>query len=162
MLLKLLLPAHPRIVGGGWVGRWHVKEGDWVDYGDDLFDLTVREGLGMRLASAVGMANHVRELIQAQEALADLSDGEVMAGKDNPADFQVKGRVNWFVRVSASDGGRLRRLCAGPGERREVGDVLALLTTEADEPVEEAGPAVARASVFRTVVTLTPLWGDGA
>jgi hypothetical protein len=162
MLLKLVLPAHPRILRGGWIGKWHVTEDEWVNYGDDLFDLTVDEGLSMRPASAAGLENYVRSLIRAQETVGSLTDEQVMAERDKAEDYYAKGRVNWFLRVSSSDMGRLRRLSARCGERREVGDVLAVFTTEADEPIEQTGQAIAQAAVFRTVVTPTPLWQEEA
>jgi multidrug efflux pump subunit AcrA (membrane-fusion protein) len=137
---------------------WHVKEGERVNYGDDLLDLRVDEGLSMRLASARGLENHVRALIQAQEALANLKDDDVVAEKENPEDHYDKGRVNWFLRISASDSGKVLRLYARPGEKRQVGDLLALFTTEADEPIEGAEATGPLASVFRTVLTPIPLW----
>jgi hypothetical protein len=140
-----------------------VAEGDWVNYGDELFDLRVEEGLGIPSpAPGRESESYVQHLVHLQESLASLTDEDVMAARENPEDHHRKGRVNWFLRVTASDTGRLRRRLAGPGEEREFGDVLALLTTEEGEPAEPTDLAVRQASVFRTVVTPMPLWHEEA
>lgn len=41
MRLRLLMPSVDRLLRGGSIVRWHKSEGEWVDYGDDLFDLHV-------------------------------------------------------------------------------------------------------------------------
>jgi pyruvate/2-oxoglutarate dehydrogenase complex dihydrolipoamide acyltransferase (E2) component len=106
MVLKLLMPYVDRTVRGGAVRAWHKREGDRVEYGDDLFDL----------------AAAIRGLI--------------------------------VVRVTASDQGYLRRICVPEGARRDENALLALLTTEPDEPLSEIERDGAGASAFRVVVNL--------
>ena len=46
MLMKLLLPREgdlASVIHAGRIVKWHKKEGEWVNYGDDLFDFWVEE-----------------------------------------------------------------------------------------------------------------------
>ena len=43
MLIRLEIPhIEPNILGGAII-RWHKQEGDWIGFGDDLFDLRIGE-----------------------------------------------------------------------------------------------------------------------
>jgi pyruvate dehydrogenase E2 component (dihydrolipoamide acetyltransferase) len=106
MVLRLLMPYVDRTVRGGAVRTWHKREGDRVEYGDDLFDL----------------AAAIRGLI--------------------------------VVRVTASDQGYLRRIYAEEGAQRDENELLALLTTEPDEPLDDAERARGGTSAFRVVVNV--------
>lgn len=55
------------------------------------------------------------------------------------------------IRFTASDAGRLRVLLAAEGAACRVGDVVALLSTEDEEPVDETAEALQAASEFRVV-----------
>jgi multidrug efflux pump subunit AcrA (membrane-fusion protein) len=152
MLLKLLMPAHHRIVEGGVIVKWHKAEGDWVNYGDDLLDLRVQEGLVSRLDDEGWSENQVRALIRAQRDLGHVTDQDLMAGGQASAESCRKVAVDFLVRVSASDVGKLGQLCAREGDRLRTGELLAVLTTEEGEPCPGAGPDLEGASAFRTVV----------
>lgn len=43
MLFKLVIPQTNRQIQGGSIIKWHKAEGEWVDFGDDLFDYRVDE-----------------------------------------------------------------------------------------------------------------------
>jgi len=43
MVIKLVIPQTNRQIKGGSITRWHKAEGDWVNFGDDLFDYSVDE-----------------------------------------------------------------------------------------------------------------------
>jgi pyruvate/2-oxoglutarate dehydrogenase complex dihydrolipoamide acyltransferase (E2) component len=104
--MRLVVPYVDRLIKGGAVAAWHKREGDRVDYGDDLVDL----------------------------------------------EASVRGVT--LVRVTASDSGVVRRISASEGTERQEGELLALLSTEPDEPVDEAPAAVAASSVFRVVANI--------
>lgn len=131
MLLRLVIPRFDRSVQRGSVAKWHKAEGEWVSYGDDLLDLKVEEIKIMKRSSAAAAVLHDQHL---------------------PQDTYSSGQLDWLVRVTSSDVGVLRRIDAAEGSRWEIGDRLAVLTTDADEPIDRSARAGAEVSNFRVVV----------
>src|SRR5262249_45853260 len=76
----------------------------------------------------------------------------------------IKVASDSFVRVTSSDRGYLRRICAAEGESREVGGLLAVLTTTPDEPIEhgpdKAGPPDDGGGLLAGPAALKSLLGD--
>jgi hypothetical protein len=125
MWLRLVVPPFDRAARRGSVTRWLKAVGERVRYGEDLVDITVEE---IALTARSGSARSV-------------------LGAATPDVPVTQGGMDWPLRVTASDEGVLRRIEVGAGGHFEIGDALALLSTEADEPIE-AAPA----TQFRVVV----------
>jgi hypothetical protein len=160
MLLKLLLPTHQWIADGAIVAQWHKTPGEIVNYGDDILDVRIEEGIITRAVLSGWSENEVRALIRAQMSSGDVQDHDLMLEKSEPMEV-AKVPVNALLRISSSDRGTLRRIHAREGECHATGACLALFTTEAGEPIEETERASLPASVFRVVVTpLVPFQDD--
>ncbi len=131
MLLKLVMPYFDRSAEKGSVTRWHKSEGDWVQYGDSLLDMRIET---VRFLKRAGTPRSIlSENLRPEETYS--SDG-----------------WSWLMRVTSSDVGVLRRIHAREGSSWEIGGLLAVLTTEESEPIDESGPAWVEASHFRVVV----------
>jgi pyruvate/2-oxoglutarate dehydrogenase complex dihydrolipoamide acyltransferase (E2) component len=124
MQLRLEFPSLPTPVSGALVARWHVSEGDRVEFGDDLVDLTITE----------------IEHLSRPRRRGNLRRAE--------SDRRVGRRVQFDVRLTASEPGVLRHVTAAPETAVAVGDVLAILSTDPHEPVDRAS---AGAAAFRVV-----------
>jgi hypothetical protein len=155
MLLKLLLPYHDRGILGGVIVKWHKAEGEWINYGDDLFDLKVEElrGLkhqagGERLVQTLTSPQVARRLMRVKDLM--------MEDAEPPEQAYGMGAGQFYMRITASDAGALRRVRAREGEYRKVGDLLALLTTEEQEPVPEGDQGLDGVSTFRAVTNFLP------
>jgi hypothetical protein len=155
MLLKLLLPSHQWMVEGAAIAKWHKSPGEFVNYGDDLLDVRIEEGIVTQAVLSGWSENQVRALIRAQMANAEVQDHDLMLERGNPLEV-AKVRVNALLRISSSDQGTLRRLCAQEGEHHGAGACLALLTTEETESMEDAEAALSQASVFRVMIDPLP------
>ena len=156
MLLKLLMPFHSRAFQEGRILKWHKSEGDPIDYGDDLFDLEVEELRHMRTWQS---GKKQVERLTSPEALARLLRAEEMlrqqVGPPEAAYEMIEAHC--VMRVTSSDTGILRRVCAKEGERRRVGDLLALVATEDEDLPPGEDQALAECPAFRVVATfLTP------
>jgi multidrug efflux pump subunit AcrA (membrane-fusion protein) len=150
MLLKLLLPPYNRMVTGGSILQWHKAEGERVVFGDDLFDLKV-ETVQVTPLPPPDVPKQIEMLVNAQAAARHLADEEVAtAGPGPQADRQ---QVVFFMRIASSDQGILRKILAKEGDQREVGNLLAVLSTEENEPIE-ADHALTGASVFRVIANM--------
>jgi hypothetical protein len=160
MLLKLLLPYYDRSVEEGVIRAWHKKEGDWVNYGDDLFDLDVEELRHMRNMPS---GRRQVEMMSGPQALARLRRlNELMMKPIEPNEGAYE-RITAHVvlRVTSSDAGVLRRIRAPEGQRRKVGDLLALLATDENDPLPGPDDPLTEVSAFRTVASfVTPAWGE--
>jgi hypothetical protein len=149
MLMKLALPYFNRMFPGGYAHRWFKREGDWIDYGEDVLELRIEEA---RVTKTVGAFKPVAEwLQQSQQASA-------------PRSAQAGVFKSWncvvLLRVTSSDVGYLRRIEAGADDYREVGGMLAWLTTEKDEPIPEAGADAPHGSLFRVATSMVDLEED--
>ena len=70
----------------------------------------------------------------------------------HPKETYSSGGWDWLMKVTSSDVGVLRRIHAREGSPWGIGDLLAVLTTEENEPIDEGGRAWAEASQFRVVI----------
>jgi pyruvate/2-oxoglutarate dehydrogenase complex dihydrolipoamide acyltransferase (E2) component len=127
VLLKLVVPYVDRIFEGGVVVKSHKTEGEWVNPGDDLFDIQIETGV---------------------KALR-IFRRPVQVLKENNQYVNHPGVL--LLRVTSSDMGFMRRIYANPGVRRQVGEVIAALTTEENEPFDNSAEALAKASEFRVI-----------
>jgi hypothetical protein len=163
MLLRLTLPFFNPSVVQGAVVRWHRREGDRVDHGDDLLVYrfqrirVARETLGWN-------TGQIRRTIRAQQAMShlDVADPRMASAEQRVA--YIKIASDSLVRITSADHGYLRRIDAAEGESREVGGLLAVLTTTPDEPLEcgtgiTASP-VDGVSLFAGPAALKSLLGD--
>ena len=151
MLLKLLLPDYNRMVTGGSILQWHKAEGEWVAFGDDLLDLKV-EAIQVTPLPPLDVPKQIELLINAQAAARHLADQDVAIGEARPQPDNQ--RAVFGMRITSSDHGILRKIHAQECDRREIGDLLAVLSTEENEPIHEADHALNGASVFRVVANM--------
>jgi pyruvate/2-oxoglutarate dehydrogenase complex dihydrolipoamide acyltransferase (E2) component len=128
VLLKLVVPYVDRMFHGGCITKWHKAEGEWVNPGDDLFDIQIADGV---------------RVLRAYRRPAQVLKGNRLS--------QMIHSCALSLRVTSSDMGFMRRIYASPGAHRQVGEVTAVLTTEENEPLEKAGEAVAEVSEFRVI-----------
>jgi hypothetical protein len=141
MLMKLELPYFNRMFPGGYAHRWFKREGDWIDYGEEVLELRVEEA---RVTKTVG----------GHKPVADwLKHAEQAAAGAPPGGFN-SWRCVVLLRVTSSDVGYLRRVEAGPDDYREVGALLAWLTGDKDEPIPEPGAEAPGASLFRVATSM--------
>lgn len=125
MLLNLEMPFVNPIIAGGVVDAWHVAPGDSVSFGDPICDVRIEEALGI-----------TRRIMAYQ----------MLPGRKKGGERRATKPVNALVNVKASDGGILRRIDVAVGEAVTVGDVMAVFSTEADEPLDvDAATAAFRA-----------------
>src|SRR5437762_5080238 len=138
----------------GSILKWHKTEGEEVRYGDELFDMRVEE-------IAIHPKFLERQLIRPQSfrgwtdqnSWAQQSGTKNLAVEDiDPSSPMVTSKRPFFVRVTSSDHGILRKVYAKAKERRESGDLLAILTTALDERIDETSQSIEETSVFRVVV----------
>jgi hypothetical protein len=151
MLLKLLLPPYNRMVTGGSVVKWHKAEGERVAFGEDLFDLKV-EAVQINPLLPVDVPEQIELLVNAQVAVRQLSDEELMSAAPGP-DADSSPWV-FGMRITSSDRGILRKIYAGQGDLRQIGDLLAVLSTEENEALPGADQPLSRAGVFRVIANL--------
>lgn len=114
---------------GGIFIQWYKDKGDKIDYGDDIFELKIEEE----------KSNLVLET--PESVLASLAEPENTSDKIHKLDM--------LVRVCSADMGFLRRTYAQEFVYQEVGVLLAVLTTDLDEEINES--KLAEASTFRVV-----------
>jgi hypothetical protein len=157
MLLKLV-NAYTGDLGwmirAGSIVKWHKTEGAPIHYGDDLFDMKVEE-----------VARHQAALEQANQLMVEPIEYEKWAEKTlqtrnlsvdaiGPESSTLQLKDSFLIRVASSDNGILRRVCAKEGEHRGVGDLLALITTEEGEPVEDSDQGLRDVGIFRIVANM--------
>ena len=130
MRFKLVMPYIDRTAKRGSITKWHKAQGDRVGYGDDLLDMKIEE------------IEVLRRSTTPKSILANI----------NPKDTYSCDRWEWFVRLTSSDMGVLRRIAVREGTLLEAGDLLAVLTTDDSESLEGTDEEWADASDFRVVV----------
>ena len=141
MLLKLVMPSVDRLMRGGVIGKWHKSEGDHVGYGDDLLDLNAE--ITMNVLDNGTMEQRIR-LLKNGGSVRD----EDLAGIANEKTLVLAARV------TASDSGTLSRIDAREGTYREVGGMLAVLSTDDAGRATPADEDLTEASEFRVVANL--------
>ena len=104
--------------------RWFKAEGDSVAYGEDVCEVAVDEVLVLKkrkdartLAAGAGAAGR-----------ALIGEGHRIRSRKHQPDR---------LRLTSSDTGFLRRILVREEGRLVVGDLLAVLTTTPDEPVDD-------------------------
>jgi multidrug efflux pump subunit AcrA (membrane-fusion protein) len=172
MLLKLVLGGHALGRHDSNVGqieraailKWHKTEGDWVDYGDDLLDMEVE---AIQSPANKAELQHEIELLNtkpsriAELAARQLAGEALSVGDIDPEVLEPRELYEWTftARITSSDAGVLRRICAPQGQRRTAGDVLAVLATEPGEVAPISEQALGAAGGFRTVINeVTSAW----
>lgn len=134
MLLALKVPFIEHAVEGGTIAQWYKAEGEWVDYGDDLFDLRVEA------MKVLGRSNR-------PEVLSNLTEDRI---RERTIVHTSHRRV-LLVRVTSSDMGLLRRIEAPAESYRAVGERVGIVTTEPDEDIDVDAEILAKASEFRVI-----------
>lgn len=134
MLLKFVLPFFDRAAQCGSIAKWYKKEGDWINYGDDILDIQIEEA---------------KLFIERVDPGSILSTG---GHGGNEGATVSSSRIDWRMRVTSSDMGVLRRITTGAGSHWEIGDTLAFMTTEEEESADPTESELESASNFRIVV----------
>jgi len=135
MILQLKVPFLETFAESGSVVKWHVQEGDALQFGDPICDIALSQWMALR------KTKRAVNLIK----ITGKSQGNV---KHN---FEKReGRGVLVMRVVASETGYLRDVRAPEGKTVSVGDLLALVSTDADEPLNDASEAPAMRVVADT------------
>ncbi|MEM7330653.1 MAG: hypothetical protein AAF490_01085 [Chloroflexota bacterium] len=127
MILNLEMPYYDRMVEQGTIITWHKQEGEFVNFGDDLFDVRIDE------------ITKLKRVKQGQAHTTDMVKGK-------------KKGIEFTLRITSSDMGYLRKIDAAIGDVREVGQLVAIMTTTADETMTEINES---APAFRVVSNVT-------
>lgn len=133
MTLKLVMPFLERSVEWARIDKWHKREGDAIGYGEEICDLVVEE-----------VVRHAQE--PSRGPLLERASGRVLAYRGTAVEFRIT--------LVASDAGQLRRICAAEGERRALGELLALVTTTKEERPASREADIVGAPPFRVVANL--------
>ncbi|MEH2032223.1 MAG: hypothetical protein V7K67_21670 [Nostoc sp.] len=132
MLFKLLMPYINKGTEGGIFIQWYKEVGDKIDYGDDIFEVKVEEEKN----------NLVFET--PESVLASLAEPEKTSDKIHKLDM--------LVRVCSADTGFLRCIYAQEFVYQEIGLLLAIITTDMNEEINES--KLEEASTFRVVANI--------
>lgn len=137
MILRLEVPDINRMAKGVSLIKWYKAEGEWINYGDDLCDLEVQiEGRSIR-----PLAERIKNLTESDRPIVE--------------NLLINGNTNAHpvlcARITSSDIGTIRKVYVKEGQRSNVGDLLALITTDENESFDNAGFALTQTSVFRIV-----------
>jgi hypothetical protein len=144
------MPPYFRVIEGGTIVKWHKSEGDFVEYGDDLLDVRVER---VRITNTIKEPTAGEWLRRLNKEMKKHNEGVhqgvlAEAGQANSElDFKTWDAVA-YLRISSSDMGSLRRIHARENEYRQVGELLAELSTAEDEPLD------GQVATFRVVPNL--------
>ncbi len=156
MLMKLVMAYTDdcgSMIRAGAITKWHKQEGERVEYGDDLFDMKVEE-----VALPEAQLKRGEGAQTSPGAIAKVAAKQMEADEEPPeaapdgAERRLMGI--FYLRVTSSDRGVLRRIQASEGQRKQAGDVLAMLSSNGDEPVEQAAGNLGTATIFRIVANV--------
>ncbi len=142
MLLDVTLPLADAAFRAGSVSRWHVREGDPVEFGTVLCDVAINEFAALQRTKRASLLGSTSKLRQRR-----VRDG---------VDYR-EGRGEVVIRLTSVESGMTVREIAIPdGGRVEIGDLLARLgPTSGDR--DDTGTAEARLSVdFPDVEEIDP------
>ena len=123
MTARLEMPFVDRSVQRGVLAQWYKAEGDPVAYGDDICEVVVDEILVLKKTK------------DARALAAEPTAKRAAVGEGQR--LQNRKHMTYRLRLTSSDSGILRRIVVREQERLEIGDLLAVLTTTADEPVDD-------------------------
>jgi hypothetical protein len=161
MLMKLVLPHFSRMFPGGYVQRWFKREGDRIGYGEDLFDLRVEEARVTNTIRAAKPAQWLKQLAQQVPETAAVPAAAAPERSPEQAPATAPGFRTWRVvvllRINSSDVGYLRRIEVTGEDYLENGGLVALMTTEADEPLPPQGEDIGEAGIFRVVANMVDM-----
>jgi pyruvate/2-oxoglutarate dehydrogenase complex dihydrolipoamide acyltransferase (E2) component len=129
MILKLELPYYDRAVERGSIVKWHKAEGDAINFGDDIFDIKVEE------------ITKYKRVKEGQAKTVDMVKGTV-------------GNLEFYIRVTSSDMGVLRKIYAAEGQECDIGDLVAIVTTSSDEDCEIDIARANDAPAFRVITNV--------
>jgi pyruvate/2-oxoglutarate dehydrogenase complex dihydrolipoamide acyltransferase (E2) component len=145
MILRLETPMLDQSLMGGHVLDWAVSAGDSFGFGDLICNIEFNQFAALRRTARATKLSSRRN-------------------KSLKSSLEVReGKVSLVVAVTAADSGWVREIVAGPGADVKVGSLLAVVTTDASEPLEldgdlDSAPAV---RVTPNVVDQSEL-GEGA
>lgn len=126
MILALQVPFLETFARGGQVVTWHVREGEAVQFGDPICDISLSQWMALR---------------KTKRAINLARVGEKRKSKVRN-DFELReDRGVLVMRVVASENGFLRQIIAGEGQSVVVDDLLGVFSTVPDEqlPLDPAG-----------------------
>ncbi len=161
MLLQMVMQFGEELGGtihSASIVKWHKSEGERIHYGDVVFDLKVEEIIVS--SSLWGWEDIALPSAVAGMAAQQLQVSGNGAGQDESAEGQRPIQSVFLLRAISSDSGILRKVCAGEGQRRKAGDLLAVLSTEEQEPLEDPSATVPQAGRFRVVANAFHEEGD--
>ncbi len=141
--------------------KWHKKEGDAVDYGDDLFDMKVDEVL---VSWAVAPVIHENKRLDRRPSdVAELAFRQ-LSGEEAPRTARTAPKagaedgfpVPWvfFLRFKSAEKGYLKKIYSREMETLNAGLPVALLTTDPTEAVDQHAGPPAGAAAFRFETSL--------
>ncbi|MEA5577343.1 hypothetical protein [Anabaena sp. UHCC 0451] len=133
MLFKLTLPYIDKKIAGGRIIRWYKQLGDWVDYGEDLCEIQVENKKGLN---------------RPKGAIAILSPSS------HQGDRFLTVVASEKLKICTSDTGFLRLIAAPEKKYVTVGNLLAILTSDPDEPIDNLEQDSSQLSGFRVIVNI--------
>jgi len=114
MILKVTVPATDAAFRGGSIAKWYKREGDPIEFGDDLCDVAIDEFMALqrtKRASLLGSTSRMRKR-RLKDAF-DLREG--------------RGQVTIRL-TSAENGVLLGRIIVPEGGRVDIGSLIALMS----------------------------------
>ena len=87
MILKLEMPYFDRQVNKGSIVKWHKAEGDYINFGDELFEIKVEE------------ITKLKRVKEGQARTVDIVKGTLSG-------------LEFYITVTSSDMGFLRKITA--------------------------------------------------
>ncbi|MBL1209292.1 hypothetical protein [Geminocystis sp. GBBB08] len=136
MLFKLTLPIINKKIEGGRIICWYKEVGDWVDYGDELCEIQIEK----------------KKKLNRNKSPIDILFGSSNQG-DRFSKFIIAGEK---LKICVSDIGFLRLINIPEKKEVNIGDLLAILTTEKDELIPDNINSVNldQLTNFRVVINL--------
>src|SRR5439155_13472022 len=141
-----------RGVGGTSILKWLKAEGERVQSGDDLVDVKIEEKT--MITRPPGLRQLIEQLTDPNFAMRvsqTMNQTMEHPGRSAYTTVKIGNRPGPVFRVRSSDAGTLRKIQAPEGTQCEMGQLLALLTTEDNEALADSDNALAEANVFRVV-----------
>ncbi|AFY35395.1 lipoyl domain-containing protein [Calothrix sp. PCC 7507] len=130
MLLKIVVPQINRTIQGGFIRRWHKNEGELIDYGEDIVNIFIDKN------------QFIMPLLPPISILSNLSEPDSTVNEIREFPYGV-------MRIISMDRGFLRSILVKESEYRSIGEVLALITTNENEPIVEIEKDSTKISTFR-------------
>jgi hypothetical protein len=137
-VMRLDMPSVSALTQCGRIVRWYKQVGDRIAHGDDLVDIDLQVA-GRRI-------RRLDERIE-QPTFSPQPDAQD-AGTVAAAGTVIP------VRVTAAENGILRQISAAAGSERDVGELLAVLSTEGAAPAPGDAEMIAGAPPCRVAVNI--------